>query len=241
MPSPDQSRRYGDLDAERILRRAVELDDGAADARLDLVQLREIAAEVGVGPVSVDRAALELTAPGTSALARLAGGPGFFRVERDLPGPVSPVEASHVADVVRRILGRHGRLQPVVDGLEWREVDPYGSVVVAVGPTPDGGMRLRVSADRRGAAQFTWILSGAGALVLGLAVVNQVPGLGAAEILAAWTGSVAAGAGVAHGIWSRISAVWRARVAAVADELGRAGLTKETPERPSGEDLPPSR
>ena len=52
---------FGDAEAKRILERAAELD--AQDKRLDATALREIAAEAGISPTSVDRALEELAAP----------------------------------------------------------------------------------------------------------------------------------------------------------------------------------
>jgi hypothetical protein len=217
MRNPDD-RHFEGAEAERILRRAVEIDEGSADG-FDLRELREIAAEVGVSPVAVERAVLEV-APGRRTLPELlAGGPASFRLETEIRAGFGKADGAQLLAAVDAALERSGRLAQEHGAWVWRTRDPYGSVVVSVGPSADGRSFIRATADRAGAAQMTWILSGVGALVTAIAVQNQVSGLGAAELIGVWSAAVAAGAAVARGVWSRMSRGWQHRMTGLIEEM----------------------
>jgi hypothetical protein len=226
MHDPD-SRRFDGPETERILRRAVEIEESATPAVFRLSELREIAADVGVSPASVERAANELAPMPASRLTWLAGGPTSFRLDDGLPGEIGAHDASRLVEVIETALGRTGRLEQGREGLVWRASDPYGSVVVGFGPSPEGGNRIRIIADRAGAAQMTWILSGVGALLTAIAVQNHVPGLGTVELIGLWSASALSGGAVARGIWSRIALGWKGRLAGL---LGRVRRSNPAPE-----------
>jgi hypothetical protein len=221
--------RFGRGQAERILRRAVELEHRSPPEAFDLQELREVAAEVGVSPTSVERAALELAPTPASLLMQIAGGPAALRMEGEFSGVIRMEDAARVGSAIERSLGRSGRMEQSLEGLVWRASDPFGSILVGMSAPPDGNSRIRITADRSGAAQLTWILSGAGALLTAVAAQNHMVGLGAAELMGLWSASALGGGVVARGIWSRISHGWRNRLIGLLGQMQRMG--SEGPEK----------
>lgn len=95
MTTESNHRRYGDRELNAIIRRAVELqhatqkredDTLSGAAGVSLEQLQGLAAEAGIDPEYVARAAAELEA-GTETPARhFWGGPASFTLDRTLEG-----------------------------------------------------------------------------------------------------------------------------------------------------------
>src|SRR3954451_16094835 len=103
---PGSSRRYSDSETAEILRRAGE--DAASNPEhgaLTLVEIEQIAAEVGIDRRSVRRAAAAIERPGSSSriAERLAGGPLRLELEQAFHGPLASERASQAVAAVRRI------------------------------------------------------------------------------------------------------------------------------------------
>ena len=92
MPSDESpSRRYSEKEVGLILRRATELQRAEPSAAnpegLTLRELAEVAAEVGIDPAYLRRAAAELeSGAGSGPWARLLGAAPGFVLERTIPG-----------------------------------------------------------------------------------------------------------------------------------------------------------
>ena len=199
-PSRDgDGRRYTDREVRLILKSAVELqqrasDDGEPSGGMSLAELEQVAAEAGIEPSLLRRAASALDADlPPEGGNRFLGGPTEIVVERIVDAPLDasgfePLLAAlrgqtrHLGEssTVGRLFGWHGR----VDGAK-----------TEVSVTPAGGrtqIRVRIELDEvalghfmlkgtlfGGGAGFTAAMAGLSALgPLGLLVGGAVAGSG---------------------------------------------------------------
>lgn len=64
------ARHFTKVDADRILRRAAEIEGAGDESRLSLIELRQIAGEAGFAPHTVERAIAEVQSAGLAAATR---------------------------------------------------------------------------------------------------------------------------------------------------------------------------
>jgi len=120
-PAP---RRYTDEEVGRILRRATELqrtEPLAGDVSgLTLPELEEIAAEAGIDPVILRRAANEVQARRTQTLgSRLTGAPSEIEIERVVDGELPIERLQELVPVIQSAAAGLGTASAVGSTLTW--------------------------------------------------------------------------------------------------------------------------
>ncbi len=151
------SRKYTEAEVRAILAKAVQ--DGASGppsetGDLSLDELKEIGAEVGIDPVSLERAARSLSVGQSDRRALLAGAPTSVTVERRVGGDLDSVQTNEILSVIRKEMGSPGRLSELTDLLEWRSEGELGQRVITLSSS-DGGTAVDGMADLTQAAVIT--------------------------------------------------------------------------------------
>lgn len=140
-------RIYGDEEIGRILKRATELqarEPTAPGAGMTLADLEEIAAEAGIDPTFLRRAALEAdSASGTpGVLSRLAGEELAVTREVTLPGELTDDGFERIASVLQANSSAYGQPSLMGKTLTWRaQTDSRTTHVVVT--SRDGRTHIR--------------------------------------------------------------------------------------------------
>lgn len=145
--------RFDEGQVRSIVARASELEASSvtADGSLTLGGIQRLAAEVGIPPQHVDRAARELRPEMSSAeLSRLSqpwtSQPRIV-VERWIDGDIPEDEYATIVDEVRMTVGNVGQASTLGRSLAWRTVVPSGqlgrNISLLVTPS-QGRTRLRI-------------------------------------------------------------------------------------------------
>jgi len=190
---PDQrllARRYGDKDVARILKRATELqraEPGVADPDgLTLAELSEIAAEAGIDPSFLQRAAAEVSTrtPATSIIEQLTGAPMSVSVERVVPGELRPDQLDGIIPLIQQATDGQGTASAVGKTLTWSSrTDSNASAQQVLVASRDGTTLIRIEET------FTGLAGGLfGGIVGGVGVGG---GIGFGGAMAGVAGSVA--------------------------------------------------
>jgi hypothetical protein len=137
-------RRFNDQEVAKILESALsENMDRALPARtsegMTLAELQDIAREVGIDPVGVERAALALSEP-AGRRSPMLGAPTTVQHERTVEGEVSQEHMQELVTTIRRVMARQGVVSVELDSLEWRARDALGARYVSI--TPGKGRTL---------------------------------------------------------------------------------------------------
>ena len=184
----EHRRRYGDKEVGLILKRAAELqrhepESAVEGGGLSLTELEEVAAEVGIDPRHLRRAASEIDAGGaglqTEGMARLLGGPLTISLKRSLPGEFPPGDFDKLAGDIQQAADGQGGASVLGNTLTWRSTSPNNERSLMVTVTSRDG-RTRILIEERlsqlAAGLFGGIVGGGG-LGVGLGVGMGV-GLG---------------------------------------------------------------
>lgn len=195
-----------------ILSKAAELD-GSSESLPDLPHgmslddMKAIAAEVGMDPALIERAAQLFPSTSRDSLfKRLVGGPFARDAELALPVSFSRERAEHLLAVLRSSAGKHGEGDVTSAGMSWSSRDT-GEILHVSAHGSDQGTRVRIVVDHRAKIVPHLILGGIGAF-LALMVAISVGDSG--ESFAAWlpyvilAGGVAAAAGIVRSALRRI-------------------------------------
>jgi hypothetical protein len=216
MSRSDTERRYSDLEFALILRTASEVREGPDPAPpregLTLRQIREIAAEVGIDPDRVTRAAALLPSADDSAVTRFFGGPPRHRVEHSIPGVVPTGELGRIIDVVRKMVSTQGQTREILGGLEWTASTATTGFGASVTPR-EGETILQASTDRT--ESMAGIYGGVGMSTVGviaLLLVKLVFGETDAGIAASLLSSLPPAFFLARTLWSRSTKKYRERL-----------------------------
>lgn len=125
MPAPRSvGRRYSEKEVGLILRRATELQRAEPSATnpegLTLTELAEVAAEVGIDPVYLRRAAAELE-PGSESgsWAKLLGAAPGFVLERTIPGEFAESGFEELVPLMQAATLGQGNASAVGKTLTW--------------------------------------------------------------------------------------------------------------------------
>lgn len=241
----DEERRYSEEEFGLVLRIASEVDaeakvekgpvvgrgreDGAGRGPpppregLTLDQIREIAAEVGIDPERVSRAAGFLPLEGESAGVKLLGGQPRHRLEYTVSGVIPEKELGRIIDEARRALSIQGETREVLGGLEWKGSTSTSSVMVSVTPR-EGETVLQASNDRTEA--LAGFYGGVGIPVAGIIAVTLgklVFGETDAGIIAALFSGFLPGVLVARTLWKGSTRRWKDRLFNLMDAMAREG------------------
>ncbi len=120
------SRRFGEREVARIIKRATEIERGGLDTvqgdGLTLAELADVAREAGIDPAVIRRAAaeVELESRARTPASRLAGGPLSWRFERVLEGELPADRYQDVVALLQRTTGDRGEASLRDRGITWR-------------------------------------------------------------------------------------------------------------------------
>ncbi len=229
---PPKSRKYSEEEFALILRKASEMQDSRASSpgdsgggRFSLEEIQSIAAEAGIDPDAVARAAAVLGAlepvKRRGVLRLLFGEPGTVHLDLEVPGRVPPEEMGRILADIRRVLEHQGQASEVLGGVQWKTVGLLSAIHVNISPRGER-TSVQVVGDRSsaGAATFIFPMAGAGILVGALGAAFD-PG-SALGITALVTGLMGGGFLVFRTLWARGSKRFRRRLTQLMEALGQS-------------------
>lgn len=160
-------RRYSDDEFARIVRRATELavtsdPHAAASDGLTLAEMQSAAAQVGLDPALIARAAhLEVARSTPSMLERVVGGPVRHHHEEHVPLVLDEEQASHLLSAVRIsaspfVSSNPGHASAL--GIRW-DSSGEGDILHVTARSDADGTTLAVVIDRRGTMVLTALVA----------------------------------------------------------------------------------
>ena len=232
----DDRRVYSDAEFALILRKAAELASrpetpAASPAGLTLAEMKSAAAQAGLDPALVERAARMLAATATeSSLERLTGGPLRHSREARFPLKLDEDGAALLLSAVRINAGLAGsrdvgHSSPM--GMSWHDGGELESLSVTARPGEDG-TAVSVALDRRGTLGVVAMGSGMATFFTVLFAVyglySEAPALGIGGFIAGMGGILA----VARGYWAASTRKVRERIDGVMDTVEQTLSQPET-------------
>ena len=191
---------------------------------LTLAEMKPAAAQAGIAPALVERAARLLASGATavpSVLERLLGGRARCTSEIDVPVVLDEVDLAQLLSAIRIAVGRPGDGHSSAFGLTWRSVDEAGAVLHLVAQTDHEGTAVTAELDRRRTLATVTSLTGVvsmAAFIFGGTVVSGVaPGFELAGALLGVVGVVA----VARSFWRSSTRTAHDRLSAAMDSVSR--------------------
>jgi hypothetical protein len=229
-------RVYSDEEFALILRKAAELasraeSPAASSAGLTLTEMKSAAAQAGLDPALVERAARLLAVRVTaSPIERLIGGPLRHNHEARFAIKLDEHSAALLLSAVRITAGLAGRRDVGHSssmGMTWHDGGDTESLSITARPEEDG-TALSVALDRRGTFGVVAMLSGIAmffAVLFGVfALYPEAPALGLGGCIAGIGGALA----VARGYWASSTRKVRERISVVMDAIGQTISQAET-------------
>ena len=144
-------RKYDEHEIARVIERAAELQEGAADrARqaergLTLAELERVGVESGLDPAFIRAAAAEADAPGPRPDERSFRTTTHVHAERWVPGPLQPEAWEETVAALRRYAtGSAGQTERIGRAREWVGKTSLGLEVRATLSPRGSGQRVRV-------------------------------------------------------------------------------------------------
>ena len=178
--APESSRQYSDREVRLILKSAVELQQRRADRAgelsggMSLAELEQVAAEAGLDPTFVRRAAAQLDAPAApSDRSIFLGGPTRIVIERVVNLAIEPGRFDQVLDVVRAVTHEVGEVSTVGRQFGWKgRFDGARSDVSVSAGEDRTTLRVRIQLDEVALGHFMLkgTLFGVGGGIIGAAV-----------------------------------------------------------------------
>lgn len=220
--------RFTDKEVALILRRASELEERTTARALShgrgltLSDLREIAAEAGIDPGLVSRAAAEMESTRGLRTGSVLAGPGTVR--RDVRAIPTELPREQLAELVRVIdeeVVDQGTLQEALGQIRWTSQGRILSTQVSVEP---GRGETLIRVEERYSDAVRGILHGLPAsygLIFGLAGALEGLDLALLPGISLAVASAAAGWGLGGAIWRWVSSGSRARVRRLGERLGQ--------------------
>ena len=235
----DDQRVYTDEEFALILRQAAELasrteQPGPSSTGLTLAEMKAAAAQVGVDPALLERAARLLAAKVTaSPLEQLTGGPLRHDHEARFPMTIDEQGAARILSAVRVSAGQAGN-QDVGHsgsmGMTWHDGGATEALSVTARPEGDG-TSVSVVLDRRGTLTTLAAVSGMGvvfALIASGMLYSVDPSLGVGASIVGVGGILA----TARGYWASSTRKVRERINEVVDVIGQTLAQPEA--KPNG-------
>lgn len=189
----DPPKLYGEREIGRILERATEIQKAESDSErasprggLSLHELEEIAAEAGIDPRHLRRAALEVEAGvgETSTPHWFAGSPLTLTYETVIDGQLDRDGLERMVAVIQESAGSHGQPSLVSSTLAWQYQAPTSNRSLQVVITArDGHTRIRLNERLHGLAGglFGGIMGGGGGGIgMGVGIPVGIEVLGSA-------------------------------------------------------------
>ena len=233
---PDDRRLYTDEEFALILRKAADLasraeSPAASSAGLTLTEMKSAAAQAGIDPALVERAARMLVDTLTaSPLERLTGGPLRHAREARFPVKLDERGAALLLSAVRISAGLAGRRDvghssPM--GMTWHDGGDTESLSITARPE-ENGTAVSLTLDRRGTLGVVAMTSGISIFLLTLfsmfALYPEAPALGIGGFIAGMGGILAG----ARGYWASSTRRVRERIGLVMDAIGQTVGDPET-------------
>ena len=203
--------------------RADDLGTGSSRG-LSLEEMKAVAADVGLDPALVERAArLVPMEAAHSRLERILGGPVKYRLETHFDRGLNDESAAHLLSAVRAAVEQQGEGQADSSGMSWHSVGEGTQFLVTAHSEGD---RTRVSlvVDRQGplVAVGTFTLLGTLAVAIGTIVGFEVIEL-QSQVLG-WSilaGGVMGALALGRAVWARTSRPFRAQLDGLMDTVSR--------------------
>ena len=217
--------RYSEEEFAVILRKAAELQASPRAVRrtdgLSLEEMKSIAAEAGLDPQLVERAAgLVPRVPELNPVERFLGGAVKYRLEHTVPVALTDERIGAVTSAIRSAADHHGKLEANVAGLEWRSYGEPSQMYVTAMKGPDQ-TNVSVSVDRNAGLLLTGLVNTLGGVLAG--VLGY--GLLEPESAIVTTGLIAAGLGgglmTARAYWRASSRSFRRKVDQIMESVTR--------------------
>jgi hypothetical protein len=225
----DGNRVYSDEEFALILRKAAELasqseSPAASSAGLTLAEMKSAAAQAGLDPALVERAARMLAvAANASGLERLTGGPLRHSHEAHFPTRLDEDSAALLLSAVRISAGLAGSQDAGHSssmGMTWHDGDEMEALRITARPGVDG-TAVSVTLDRRGTLALVATVSGLSMVFVVMfgvfALYPEAPALGVGGLAAGIGGVLAA----ARGYWASSTRRVRERIGVVVDAIGQ--------------------
>jgi hypothetical protein len=225
----DDRRVYSDEEFALILRKAAELAESSTTSTrssggLTLPDMKAAAAQAGIDPHLIERAARILTNNATAApslLERVFGGRARYRAEAQFPLVLDEAGVSQLMSAIRIAVAQPGEGHSSALGLTWHSSDDGGSVLSLKAEVDQEGTFLTAGLDRRGTLAIVTGaagVSGVMAFLFGGTVANELlPGFEPVVALA----GVAAVIAVARSYWKSSSRAAKDRLTHVMESLSR--------------------
>jgi hypothetical protein len=242
--SRDESkvRRYSDQEFALILRKAAELQEAPGDrggrvapGGFTLEEIRSIAAEAGIAPQAVTRAAAVLgvlEGEGRTGLAQaMLAAPAKYYLTLEVPGALQPREIGRILEELRRAAEHQGEANEVLGGVEWKSVGQTSAISVNISPRPEG-TSIQIVGDRSGAGLLTALFSTFGSLYLVGVVGSILEPSGVAQITALVAPLLGGGLLIGRTLWARGSRRFQARLARLMETLSRSVERSSLPPAP---------
>ena len=231
----DDQRVYSDEEFALILRTAAELatrtqQPGFSSDGLTLTEMQSAAAQVGLDPALVERAARLLAATATaSPLERLIGGPLRHDHKARFPIKLDENMAARLLSAVRISAGEFGSGNAGHSssiGMTWHDGGDMEALSVTA-RAEEEDTSVSVVLDRRGTLAPVAMFSGMGILLaflagIGLSEVSSALGVGAT--IAGMGGALA----VARGYWASSTRKVQERISVVMDAVGQTLTQSDT-------------
>jgi hypothetical protein len=144
------TRLYDEKDVARLLKRATELQredpvQALGSAGMSLAELEEIAAEAGIDPRHLRRAADELDTPEMAGMERVLGERHTLVFEDVVPGEIPEASFVDLVGAVQEAAGDLGQPSLIGRALTWRSETPGKSrILVVTVASRNGVTRIRV-------------------------------------------------------------------------------------------------
>jgi hypothetical protein len=244
-----KKRRYSEEEFALILRKASEIqlsDRGSAGegtaGGLTLDEIRSIAAEAGINPESVTRAASIMGAmewdEKRSFMSTVFGGPSKFHLDCEIPGRIPPEEMGRILEQIRRAAEHQGEASEVLGGVEWKTVGDLNAINVNISPRDDS-TSVQIVGDRSGAGALSFIFPMMASAILVGALGGTFEPTSAAGIISLVTGTLGAGYLTARTLLASGSRKFRKRLTHLMDVVS-SSVEKATENTPSERGLPPA-
>lgn len=226
-------RRFTDDEVAQVLQRASDLDRDSGPATLarglSLSELRDIAAEAGIDPGMVTRAAAELSSRGPRRPAEaLFGGSGVVGRTSALPGRLDRERLGHLVSVVDAESPAQGTVGEALGSIRWTSSNRFLSRQVVIQPgESESVVRVeeRLAARTRAIVHLLPISYAAGA---GLIAATQLFTAGAAQV-SITAGATLAGFAIGRGIWTFLRSRSARRVESLLGRLEDEAARTPTP------------
>ena len=190
-------------------------------AGFSLAEMKVIAAEAGLDPVLIERAARLMPAGSSeSRLDRVLGGPVKHRLDANLETRLTEEKTAHLLSAVRAAVEMHGKGDANSSGMSWISVGAVSQVSVTAHAEGEG-TRVRVAVDRGGALFLTATFS-LMAAAIGPAVVTVLELESIAVSAAIISGAAAGVLGLARAMWASSTRGIREKVDALMDTVSRS-------------------